>query len=575
MIVFGAGGHAKVVIDCLEASGQPIESIIDNDVSKISVLGYPVTHAYDPDVHSNSKLVIAIGNNKTRKEIAHTIRHQAGAVIHPHATVSSHSSVGTGTVIFNRAVVQTSAAIGRHVIINSSAVVEHDCIVGSFAHIAPNATLCGEVSVGEGTLIGAGAVVLPGVSIGKWATIGAGCTVKRDVPDFATIKPRETSHKKFIGYSQKDQIFLSPPHLGSNESAYINEVLASNWIAPKGEALNKFEENICKTTGAKAAIALSSGTAALHLALIVLGVGAGDEVICPTFTFAATANPVLYQKAIPIFIDCEPDAWNMQLETLEEAIKDRIHHGKKPKAIMAVHNYGMPGNMDKLSAIAHKYEIPVIEDAAEAVGSTFRGQPVGTFGTLGTYSFNGNKIITTGGGGALVSDKPELVKKAKFLATQAHDDLPYYHHTAVGYNYRMSNVLAAIGNAQIELLEQHLEKRRNIFEYYQNKLSGISSIGFQQEGPDCYSNRWLSCITMDSEKASETIENIRKALKEKHIETRYLWKPLHTQPIFKNYPFYGNGIAEKLFTSGLCLPSGSALTRGQQDRIIKVIKKWC
>ena len=576
MIIYGAGGHAKVVIDCLEATQQPVELIIDDDIDKTSVLNYAVCHAYDPSLLSQSLLIIAIGNNKVRKGIAEVIHHKAAIAIHPNASVSPHASVGAGTVIFNAAVVQADAMIGQHVIINSSAIVEHDCRVGDYAHIAPHATLCGEVTIGEGALIGAGAVVLPGVTIGRWSAVGAGCIIKQDVPDHTVVKTHASLQKTGFPPSKKEQnIYLSPPHVGHNERKYVEEVFASNWIAPKGDALDRFENKICQFSGATGAVALISGTAALHLALILLGIEEGDEVICPTFTFAATANPVLYQRANPVFIDCEPGSWNLHLDFLEQAIEDRITKGKKPKAIIAVHNYGMPMPMTSLLHIAHQYEIPVIEDAAEAVGSTYRGQFTGTFGTMGVYSFNGNKIITTGGGGALVSAQPKWVEEAKFLATQACDNVPYYQHSVVGYNYRLSNVLAAIGHAQLEMLSERVAQRRVVFDYYRSHLSDVANIRFQEEGEDCHSNRWLSCIAFDDEHANEKVEGIKKVLQNAGIEARYLWQPLHRQPVFKNYPYYGSMVAEELFNKGLCLPSGSALTSAQLDQIINIVRSQC
>ena len=576
MIVYGAGGHAKVVIETLEASQQAVEKVYDDDIRKTSVLNHKVFHGYDNQVMPQSPLVIAIGNNKIRKMIAENLSHQAGMVLHPNAKVSPYATVGSGTVVFNAAIVQPHAAIGRHAIINTSAIVEHDCKIGDYCHVAPRATLCGEVSVGEGTLIGAGAVILPGVKIGNWAVIGAGCVIKKDVPDQTVVKFSEPMQQISAKTPfQEKHIYLSPPHLGENERKYVEEVFASNWIAPQGDAIEQFEKSICQSAGAAGAVALNSGTAALHLALILLGIEEGDEVICPTFTFAATAHPILYQKARPVFIDCDLSCWNIDIKHLEEAIKSRIKKGKKPKAIIGVHNYGMPVDMDALLSLAQKYEIPLIEDAAEAVGSTYRGQYTGTFGAIGVYSFNGNKIVTTGGGGALLSANPGLIEKAKFLATQARDPFPYYQHSVVGYNYRMSNVLAAIGNGQLEKLSERVNQRRAVFDYYKSQLSEIPNIRFQKEIGNGRSNRWLSCIVFEEKEAPAKVKKIKKALEEASIEARYLWKPLHTQPVFKGCLYFGSSVAEKLFNQGLCLPSGSSLTTEQLNRIISIIRSHC
>lgn len=573
MIIYGAGGHAKVIIDCLESCEQPIELIIDDDKNKTKVLNYPVSHIYDQSDIPHSSVLIAIGNNKIRKSKSELISHKTGTVIHPTASVSSYASIGSGTVVFHKAIVQANAMIGQHVIINTSSIIEHDCIVKNFAHIAPNSTLCGEVVVGEGTLVGAGAVILPGVKIGNWCTIGAGCIIKNDVPDNTIVKPVISEKKTSLFSLHKPyEIYLSPPHMSGKERQCVDEVFASNWIAPKGEALDQFENKLCKVASIQAAAALNSGTAALHLALVLLGIGEGDEVICPTFTFAATANPILYQKAVPIFIDCEPASWNMDLAEVKKAIEDRIRKGNKPKAIIAVHNYGMPLQMNSLLNLAHHFEIPVIEDAAEAMGSKYNGQDVGTFGTMGIYSFNGNKIITTGGGGALISNNSILIERAKYIATQACDKAPYYQHSELGYNYRMSNVLAAIGYAQLDILPERISQRRSTFDHYRAHLSDVPNLGFQKEEENCFSNRWLSAFAFRHQNQKGIVQKIKSDLDRSRIETRFLWKPLHTQPIFKKYPYYGHSMAEELFNSGLCLPSGSSLTQSQLELIVSRIQ---
>ena len=314
---------------------------------------------------------------------------------------------------------------------------------------------------------------------------------------------------------------------------------------------------------------MSSGTAAIHLALILLGVQDNDEVICSSFTFSASANPIRYQGAIPIFVDSESDTWNMSPELLEVAIMDRIRKGKKPKAIILVHLYGMPSKMDEILAIANNHNIPIIEDAAEAIGSTYKGNAMGTFGELGIFSFNGNKIITTSGGGALVSNNFEYCKKATFLATQARDAAPHYQHSEIGYNYRMSNIVAGIGRGQMEVLNDRVVARRANFELYKQKLSEIDEISFVEEPADFISNRWLTTILTNN---FETREKIRLRLEKENIESRPLWKPMHMQPIFKDFPSYMNGVSEDLFNRGLCLPSGSSMSLKQKERVVMIIK---
>lgn len=373
----------------------------------------------------------------------------------------------------------------------------------------------------------------------------------------------------------QNKIWLSSPHMGGTESNYVQEAFATNWIAPLGPNVNGFEKDLAHYTGTKAASVLSSGTAAIHLALIMLGVKRGDEVLVSSFTFSASVNPIVYLGATPILIDSESETWNMCPVLLEQAIKDRISKGKKPKAIIPVHLYGMSAKIEEIMEVANRYEIPVIEDAAEALGSKYKNKALGTFGLMGVLSFNGNKIITTSGGGALISNNEELIEKSRFLATQARDDAPHYEHSEIGYNYRMSNIVAGIGRGQMEVLDKHVELRRANHLFYKNILSEIDGIKFLEEpGSDYFSNHWLTCITVDPAKTSGiTREKIRLALETENIESRPLWKPMHLQPVFNDCPFYGNSVSEELFKKGLCLPSGSNLTEEDKDRISNVLLK--
>jgi len=370
------------------------------------------------------------------------------------------------------------------------------------------------------------------------------------------------------------KIWLSSPHMGNKEIEYVHEAFNTNWIAPLGPHVDGFERDVAAYTGAGHVAALSSGTAALHMALILLGVGKGDEVICQSMTFAASANPVMYQGATPIFVDSEEETWGMDPELLEEAIKDRIARGKKPKAIIPVHLYGMPVKIDEIMTVAAAYDIPVVEDAAEALGSTFQDKACGTFGKLGVLSFNGNKIITTSGGGALVGNDEELIKKARFLATQAKDAAPHYQHSQIGYNYRMSNVCAGIGRGQMEVLNDRVAQRRANHDYYLNQLGDLPGITFVMEPEGYYSNRWLTTILVNpAESNGVTREELRIALEKENIESRAVWKPMHIQPVFEGAPAYVNGTSEKLFEQGLCLPSGSNLTHNELDRVINIFNE--
>lgn len=366
------------------------------------------------------------------------------------------------------------------------------------------------------------------------------------------------------------KIWLSPPHMGGNEETYVKEAFDTNWIAPLGPNVQQFEKSIQDFIGNDThAACLSSGTGAIHLGLELLGVGQGDEVICQSFTFAASANPITYLGATPIFVDSETETWNISPVLLEEAIKAGLGKGKKPKVIVAVHLYGMPYKVDEIHAIARKYKIPVIEDSAEALGSSYRGFNCGSFGDIGILSFNGNKIITTSGGGALLCKDQKTKEKAVFLATQSRDSAPHYQHSHIGYNYRMSNVLAGIGRGQMEVLSDRVEARRRNFEFYKENLSGLPGMTFVNEPKGSYSNRWLTCVLTSS---FDVREEVRIALEKENIESRPLWKPMHLQPVFENNDSFVNGVSEDLFNRGLCLPSGSSLEIVDLERICKIIK---
>ena len=368
---------------------------------------------------------------------------------------------------------------------------------------------------------------------------------------------------------QKEKIYLSSPHMGQRELEFVKEAFDTNWVSTVGPNISAFEQELASYNDISACAALSSGTAAIHLALIVLGIKTGDEVICSAFTFSASCNPIIYQGATPIFIDSEPDTWNMDPGLLEEAILDRIKNGKKPSAVMLVHLYGMPAKLKEILQIVKRYGIPLIEDAAEALGAEYFGQKLGTFGDLGIFSFNGNKIITTSGGGALVSNNPGWIEKAKFLATQARDPSPHYEHTHVGYNYRLSNVLAGIGRGQLMVLNERIAQRRKNYNFYIAKLKKFSGIKFLQEPDGCFANRWLTTVTIHPDFCSR--ETVRLALEKENIESRPLWKPMHLQPVFKDSPAYVNGTSEQLFKNGLCLPSGSNLSEKQLNSVIDTI----
>ncbi|WP_416900128.1 MAG: DegT/DnrJ/EryC1/StrS family aminotransferase [Minwuia sp.] len=374
-----------------------------------------------------------------------------------------------------------------------------------------------------------------------------------------------------------DQILLSPPHMGPEERAMVTEAFDTNWIAPVGPHVDAFEAELAAATGAGGAVALASGTAALHLALRLMDIGPGDTVFCSTLTFVASVNPVLYQGAAPVFIDSEPASWNMSPEALERALAAAAAKSRLPAAIMVVHIYGQSADMDAIMALGDRYGVPVIEDAAESLGGLYKGRASGTIGRFGVYSFNGNKIITTSGGGALVSDDLDALALARKLATQGRDPAEHYQHSQMAYNYRLSNVLAGIGRAQLHKLDDRVAARRRIFARYRDGLADLPAVGWMPEPNWSRSNRWLSVCTFDPAQTFVTPADVMLALRAEKIEARPVWKPMHLQPLFDGAPYWphadGNSVSDRLFATGLCLPSGSALSEAQQDRVIGVMRK--
>ncbi len=368
------------------------------------------------------------------------------------------------------------------------------------------------------------------------------------------------------------QILLSPPHLEARELEFVKEAFETNWIAPVGPHIDAFEQEFCEVVGSKYAVAVSSGTAALHLALRLLGIQPGDEVFCSTLTFVATANPILYMGATPVFIDSDRMSWNMDPDLLSTALAQRAQRGKLPKAVVLVHLYGQSADLNPIQLACNQYDIPLIEDAAEALGATYKGKAVGSFGNIGIFSFNGNKIITTSGGGMLVTDDEALATQARFLATQARDAAPHYQHSQMGYNYRLSNVLAGIGRGQLQVLSERVAARRQNFELYRSALQHLPGVSFMPEADFGSSTHWLSCLTIDPDRSGLTREHLRLEMAAEQIESRPVWKPLHLQPLFRDCEIIGGKVSVELFDRGLCLPSGSSLSDADRDRVIQTIQ---
>ncbi len=373
------------------------------------------------------------------------------------------------------------------------------------------------------------------------------------------------------------RIYLSPPHIGEYEQEFVSDAFGSNWIAPLGPHVDGFEREIVEYTGIKGALALASGTAAIHLALRYLGVQTNDIVFCSSLTFIGSTNPILYQGATPVLIDSEPKSWNMSPSALERAFLDAEQSGTLPKAVIVVNLYGQSADFDALLPICQRYGVPIIEDAAESIGATYTGKASGTFGTFGVYSFNGNKIITTSGGGMLVSDDLEAIEKCRFWATQARDPARHYQHSEMGYNYRLSNILAAVGRGQLRVLDERVKACRQVFERYAEALAEIGGLEFMPELAEGISNRWLTTLTLDPKRSGKTPTQLMDALEQENIEARPVWKPLHLQPLFQGMPYYphtpDDSVSDRLFEQGLCLPSGSNLTEAEQKQVIRCVKR--
>jgi dTDP-4-amino-4,6-dideoxygalactose transaminase len=369
------------------------------------------------------------------------------------------------------------------------------------------------------------------------------------------------------------RIYLSPPHLGADELELVKEAFASNWIAPLGPHVDAFERELAAAVGVHHAAALSSGTAAVHLALRLLGVGPGDTVLCPTLTFCATANPIVYEGAAPVFLDVEEATWNLDPELLRQELRESASRGKLPKAVISVDLYGQCADYDRIAAACAEYAVPLIEDAAEALGATYQGKMAGSFGRMGVFSFNGNKIITTSGGGMLVSENGALIERARFLATQARDPAPHYQHSAIGFNYRMSNVLAAIGRGQLRVLPDRVAARRHNYDFYHRALGDLPGVRFMPQAAYGRPNGWLTCLTIDPAAFGATREDVRLALEAENIEARPVWKPLHLQPVFAGCRSRGGETAAQIFERGLCLPSGSALSDADLGRVAGIVRR--
>ncbi len=581
--IIGAGGHGKVAVRAAQASGIHVAAVFDDDPAKAgaTLCGVPIVGGVDSILQCRRlPTLIAIGDNARRLQLAEQLPLPWATVVHPEAVVDNSAQLGAGALVLAGAVVQVDATIGDHAIVNNNATVEHDCRVGTGAHVSSNACLTGGACVGTGTMIGAGAVVLPQISVGDFATVGAGAVVTKDLPNGVTVcgvpaRAIENAASQRMVSKSVDvppRIYLSPPHMSGRERELLRDAFNSNWIAPLGPHVDAFEREFAAKLGVRHAVALSSGTAALHLALLVAGVEPGDTVVTSTLTFAATANAIRYVGAEPVFIDSERVSWNMDPDLLEDELQDAASRGRLPKAVLVVDVCGQCADWDSIVAHCRHYGITVVEDAAESLGATYRGRPAGTLADIGCFSFNGNKIITTSGGGMLVTENPVCAQKGRHLATQARDPAPHYEHSAVGYNYRLSNLLAAVGRGQLEVLDDRVARRQANFEFFRRSLDDLPGIEFMPEATFGRPTRWLTCLLIDPKLHGVLPAEICAALAADRIEARPIWKPMHRQPVYAGCRVRNRGVADEIFYSGLCLPSGSSLTDDDRSRVVHAFR---
>jgi sugar O-acyltransferase (sialic acid O-acetyltransferase NeuD family) len=586
--VLGAGGHGKVAVRAAQSSGIRVVGVFDDDASSVGRLlcGVPILGPIcEITKHPTRPTLIAIGDNNCRLALANDLDLPWATVVHPAAMIDATARLGAGVLVLAGAIVQVDAQIGDHVIVNDNAIVEHECHVAAGAHLSCGACVTGGARIGTGVLIGANAVVLPKIRVADYARVGAGAVVTKTVPPGATVvgSParilKQTPHSSVTDLSSstipaqpRKRIYLSPPHMASRERELLLDAFDSNWIAPLGPHVDAFEREFADQIGAKHAVALSSGTAALHLALLAVGVQPGDCVVTSTLTFAATPNAIRYAGAEPVFIDSEPRSWNLDPNLLADELRDSAARGCLPAAVIAVDVFGQCADYHAINDACRRYEIPLIEDAAESLGAHYHGRPAGTLADVGCFSFNGNKIITTSGGGMLVTERADWAARVRHLATQARLPGPHYEHDEVGHNYRLSNLLAAIGRGQLSALDARVSKRRENFHAYLHGLSDLPGISFMPEFAGSSSNRWLTCVLFDAERFRASADEVRRALEAENIEARHIWKPMHLQPVYSACRVRGGRVAEDIFQRGLCLPSGSNLTDADISRVVDTIR---
>jgi len=584
LVIIGAGGFGREVfwlVQRINANSPTWDLLgfLDDNLDKLNMFdGYGRIIG---DIASYERLnrpyaICAIGSPVVRKAIVERLSKFEplwATLIDPSVSVGPGSTVGNGCVFLKNANLTANVTVGNHVHFGCTAQAAHDAKIGDYCTLCGHVDVNGAVCIEEGVFVGSHACILPRVHVEPWSTVGAGTVAIRTVhtktsvfgvPAKEITRPRNPSPHR---------VYLSPPHMSDHERELLLEAFDSNWIAPLGPHVNAFETEFAEKVGVRNAVALSSGTAALHLSLLMMGVGPGDEVLTSTLTFSATANAITYLGATPVFIDSNRETWNMDPDLLAEELAACKKRGKMPKAVVPVDLYGQCADYDRILPVCREYGVPVIEDAAEALGATYRNKPAGNFGALACFSFNGNKIITTSGGGMLVSENKEWIDRARFLSTQARDPAPHYQHSHIGYNYRMSNLLAAVGRGQLRVLDDRVEQRRANNHFYRQALGNLPGINFMPEFPAGRPTCWLTCITVDPAAFGMDRESIRLALENENIEARPVWKPMHLQPVFANCRVRGGAVAADLFDRGLCLPSGSSLSAEDRMRVVNTITR--
>ncbi|MET0554017.1 MAG: NeuD/PglB/VioB family sugar acetyltransferase [Vicinamibacteria bacterium] len=579
LYVYGAGGHGKVVADAARTSGlYDVKGFLDDDRARWGTewSGLAVRGGSEAlvDLEEGARVAPAVGGNRARAALVARLvaaGRPLATVVHPTAVVATGVTIGEGTFVAPFAVLHADARVGRACIVNSAAVIEHDCVIEDYVHVSPRAVLGGGVSAGEGSHVALGALALPGLRVGAWTTLGAGAVMCESLPDRVTAVGVPARVRPSPADASSSRIYLSPPHVGREERQLVEEAFDSNWVAPLGPQVDAFESEFAAATRGGHAAALSSGTAALHLALRRLGIGRGDEVLCSTLTFVASANPIVYEGATPVFVDSDEDSWNMDPALLAAELDDAARRGRLPSAVVLVHLYGQSADVAPILEACDRHGVPLVEDAAEALGARYRGRSPGTFGRFGVFSFNGNKIITTSGGGMLVSPIETEIARVRFLASQAREATPHYEHRTTGFNYRLSNVLAAIGRGQLRHLPERVAARRRNFAFYEEALRGTPGLSFMPEAAYGSSSRWLSVMLIDPDEFGATALEIARHLERADIEARPVWKPMHLQPLFAGCRAVGGSVAESLFRRGLCLPSGSALDDAQRSRVVETL----